>query len=139
MWNNILSVALCSKKQIILNVASSGIVSLLLPRGRTTHSKFKILVPIISICKIDKKDEVTHLLRLTYQSYGTKLKWPINVVLQLLTKVWKILLVKLIMVHRNIFREKSMYLVVIFRQILHVILRGRRYDIIHATINTSYI
>ncbi|XP_058727025.1 uncharacterized protein LOC131598443 [Vicia villosa] len=66
MWNT-LSDAIHSKECIVLNVASSRIASLLLPGGRTTHSKFKIHVPTIetSICNIDKKDELAQLLRLT--------------------------------------------------------------------------
>ena len=45
---------LCSKGDIVLTVASSGIASLLLPNGRTTHSKFAIHVPILdnSTCNI---------------------------------------------------------------------------------------
>lgn len=55
MWNT-LSVILHSKQEIVLTTASSGIASLLLPGGRTTHSKFKIHVHTIetSICSIDK-------------------------------------------------------------------------------------
>jgi ATP-dependent DNA helicase PIF1 len=54
MWRT-LSSALRSQKKIVLTVASSGIASLLLPGGRTAHSKFKILVPTLnnSTCNID--------------------------------------------------------------------------------------
>ncbi|KAL1337471.1 hypothetical protein AAHE18_10G141300 [Arachis hypogaea] len=41
VWNTI-SAALRSKGQIVLTVASSGIASLLLPGGRTAHSRFAI-------------------------------------------------------------------------------------------------
>lgn len=41
VWNT-LSAALRSKGLIVLNVASSGIASLLLPGGRTAHSRFSI-------------------------------------------------------------------------------------------------
>lgn len=41
VWRT-LSVALRSKGEIVLNVASSGIASLLLPGGRTAHSRFAI-------------------------------------------------------------------------------------------------
>ena len=44
IWNG-LSSAIRSRGKIVLNVASSGIASLLLPGGRTAHSKFSI--PII--------------------------------------------------------------------------------------------
>ena len=41
LWKT-LSIKLHSKGQIVLNVASSGIALLLLPRGRITHSRFSI-------------------------------------------------------------------------------------------------
>ena len=41
IWKT-LSAAIRSKGDIVLNVASSGIASLLLPGGRTAHSRFKI-------------------------------------------------------------------------------------------------
>jgi ATP-dependent DNA helicase PIF1 len=66
MWNT-LAAALRSKRQIVLTVASSGIASLLLPGGRTAHSKFKIPIPILqsSICNIEKGSELAQLLKLT--------------------------------------------------------------------------
>lgn len=59
--------ALCSKRKIVLPVASSVIVSLLFSGGRTTHYRFKISVPTLesSICNIDKKAEFAELLKLT--------------------------------------------------------------------------
>ncbi|XP_058746542.1 uncharacterized protein LOC131619470 [Vicia villosa] len=64
MWRTLAS-ALRSKHDICLTVATSGIASLLLPGGRTAHSKFKIPVPTMdnSTCKIDYDDEVADLLR----------------------------------------------------------------------------
>ena len=46
MWRT-LSAAFRSEGKIVLTVASSGIASLLLPGGRTAHSKFKIPVPTL--------------------------------------------------------------------------------------------
>ena len=53
IWRTIAS-SLRAENQIIIIVASSGIASLLLPGGRTAHSRFKILVPIFedSTCNI---------------------------------------------------------------------------------------
>ncbi|XP_057452827.1 uncharacterized protein LOC130744679 [Lotus japonicus] len=53
VWNT-LSAALRSRGFIVLNVASSGIASLLLPGGRTAHSRFSILISIneISTCNL---------------------------------------------------------------------------------------
>jgi len=49
-----LSSTLRSHRKIVLTIASSGITSLLLPGGRTTHSKFRIPIPRLenSICDI---------------------------------------------------------------------------------------
>lgn len=41
IWK-ILSAAIRSRGEVVLNVASSGIAALLLPRGRTAHSRFGI-------------------------------------------------------------------------------------------------
>lgn len=64
---NTLVASLCDKHIIILPITSSGIENLLLPGGRTTHSRLKIPIPTLesSICNIDKKDDLDDLLRLT--------------------------------------------------------------------------
>ncbi|GJZ64847.1 DNA helicase [Tanacetum coccineum] len=52
----------------MLEVASSGIASLLLPSGRTTHSRFKLPLELTdeSICKITKNTHDGSLLAQTY-------------------------------------------------------------------------
>ncbi|KAF1898120.1 hypothetical protein Lal_00032885 [Lupinus albus] len=66
MWRT-LTFALRSQKHIVLIVASSGIAFLLLPGGRTTHSKFKILVSTFdnSVCNIHQGSELADLLKQT--------------------------------------------------------------------------
>jgi len=66
MWRTLAS-ALSSKHEIVLTVATSGIASLLLPGGRTAHSKFRMPVPTLdnSTCKIDHDSDMAHLLRQT--------------------------------------------------------------------------
>ncbi|KAK2402282.1 ATP-dependent DNA helicase PIF1 [Trifolium repens] len=54
-YRRILAAAIRSKGDIVLTVASSGIASLLLPGGRTAHSKFKILVPTFEIRHVISK------------------------------------------------------------------------------------
>ncbi|XP_071699448.1 uncharacterized protein [Rutidosis leptorrhynchoides] len=53
--------------KIVLTVASSGIASLLLPAGRTAHSRFKILIDLTdeSMCNIKKKAQMASLLKKT--------------------------------------------------------------------------
>ena len=54
LWSTI-SCSIRSKGGIVLNVASSGIDGLLLPNGRTAHSRFKIFLTINedSLCSIN--------------------------------------------------------------------------------------
>ncbi|GJT83083.1 DNA helicase [Tanacetum coccineum] len=62
LWKKIIS-SLRSQGKIMLEVASSGIASLLLPAGRTTHSRFKIPLELTdeSLCHA-KKSQLRNLL-----------------------------------------------------------------------------
>jgi len=53
--------------QIVIIVASNGIASLLLPGGKTAHSRFKVLVPIFedSTCNIHQGTQLAELLNQT--------------------------------------------------------------------------
>ncbi|XP_076906036.1 uncharacterized protein LOC143561987 [Bidens hawaiensis] len=66
LWKT-LSASIRSKGEIVLNVASSGIASLLLPGGRTAHSRFGIPINLteVSSCGINKNTEAAHLLKKT--------------------------------------------------------------------------
>ncbi|XP_019151929.1 PREDICTED: uncharacterized protein LOC109148648 [Ipomoea nil] len=59
-----LSSALRSKGDIVLNVASSGIASLLLPGGRTAHSRFSIPIAVNedSTCNISQSSPLAQLI-----------------------------------------------------------------------------
>ncbi|QRV79981.1 ATP-dependent DNA helicase PIF1 [Ceratobasidium sp. AG-Ba] len=63
--------ALCDKLRsegrFVICVASSGIASLLLPGGRTSHSRFNIPIQIhdASTCSIDKQSDLAQLIRQT--------------------------------------------------------------------------
>jgi hypothetical protein len=56
LWKTIISTLRCEGK-IVLAVASSGIASLLLPSGRTAHSRFKLPLELTdeSLCSVKKK------------------------------------------------------------------------------------
>jgi ATP-dependent DNA helicase PIF1 len=60
-----LSAALRSRGEIVLTVASSGIAALLIPGGRTAHSRFGIPINIdeYSTCEIGPKDPLAALIR----------------------------------------------------------------------------
>ncbi|XP_057418496.1 uncharacterized protein LOC130712693 [Lotus japonicus] len=64
VWNT-LSAALRSRGLIVLNVASSGIASLLLPGGRTVHFRFSIPISIneISTCNLRQGSPKAELLK----------------------------------------------------------------------------
>jgi len=63
LWNTIVSY-IRAKKKIVLTVASSGVASLLLPNGRTAHSRFRIPIDIdeMSICDIKRGTKLAKLL-----------------------------------------------------------------------------
>ncbi|KAL5185024.1 ATP-dependent DNA helicase PIF1 [Glycine soja] len=67
VWTT-LSSSIRSNGGIFCTVASSGIASLLLPGGRTAHSKFAIPVPTIenSTCNIHQGSELAELLKFPF-------------------------------------------------------------------------
>ncbi|KAJ9553599.1 hypothetical protein OSB04_017644 [Centaurea solstitialis] len=67
LWNTIISSLRCEGK-IVLAVASSGIASLLLPSGRTAHSRFKLPLELTeqSLCRITKNTQLSKLLADTH-------------------------------------------------------------------------
>ena len=66
LWNCIVTY-LRSEKKIVLAVASSGVASLLLPGGRTAHSRFKIPIEIdeTTICHIKRGTMLADLIKST--------------------------------------------------------------------------
>ncbi|XP_050255276.1 uncharacterized protein LOC126701205 [Quercus robur] len=107
LWKTLIA-CLHSQGKIVLAIASSGIAALLLPGGRTAHSKFQI--PIIvteeSTCGIKQG---THAA-------------------ELMTKVSLIIWDEAPMAHCGD-----------FRQILPVIAKCHREDIVDASVNRSYL
>ncbi|GJW01097.1 DNA helicase [Tanacetum coccineum] len=63
LWKTIIS-SLRSEGKIVLAVTSSGIASLLLPAGRTAHSRFKLPLELTdeSFCHAKKKSQLGNLL-----------------------------------------------------------------------------
>uniref|UniRef100_A0A0R0HST2 ATP-dependent DNA helicase n=1 Tax=Glycine max TaxID=3847 RepID=A0A0R0HST2_SOYBN len=113
IWRT-LATSLRANNQIVIIVASSDIASLLLPDGRTTHSKFKISVPIYenSTCNIHQGTPMAH-------------KFCFEVLEQSLRDI-----IKTKSSSNQIFGGK----VIVF-----VIPRGSCSDIVNATINSSYL
>jgi molybdopterin-guanine dinucleotide biosynthesis protein len=63
LWNAII-LWLRSEKLIVIAVASSGVAALLLPRGRTAHSRFKIAIVVdeSSVCEIRRGSFLADLI-----------------------------------------------------------------------------
>ncbi|KAH1099477.1 hypothetical protein GYH30_034899 [Glycine max] len=118
MWKTLVSI-FRSKGDIVLTISSSGIASLLPPNGRTTYSKFVIHVPTLdnSTCNIYQGTELATLLK------ATKLI------------IWD----EAPMTHNVPFGGKVVVFGGDFWKILSVIPKGSRSDIVHATINASYM
>ncbi|KAK9713953.1 hypothetical protein RND81_06G060800 [Saponaria officinalis] len=62
-----ISAKLRAENKIVLNVASSGIAALLLPGGRTAHSRFEIPIDLFeeSTCNVKQNSHLAELLRET--------------------------------------------------------------------------
>ncbi|XP_074298621.1 uncharacterized protein LOC141629538 [Silene latifolia] len=62
-----ISAKLRATNKIVLNVASSGIAALLLPGGRTTHSRFEIPIELFddSTCNVRQNSQLAELLQQT--------------------------------------------------------------------------
>lgn len=135
VWKT-LSTALRSKGKIVLNVASSGIASLLLNGGRTAHSRFAIPINV-------NEDSVCHILP------GS---WLAELVAQTSLIIWD----EAPMIHRHSFESLDRTFrdilkndmpfggkVIVFggdfRQILPVVPGGSRSEIVNASLKSSYI
>ena len=64
---NTLMAQIRSQSQIALGLASSGIAALLLPGGRTVHSRLKVPIDIneLSVCNIPKQSSLAQLIKRT--------------------------------------------------------------------------
>ncbi|KAK1400270.1 ATP-dependent DNA helicase [Heracleum sosnowskyi] len=141
LWNTIIA-KLRSNSKIVLAVATSGIAALLLPNGRTAHSRFHIPLDITA----ESTCEIRH---------GTQLA-------KLLLKTSLIIWDEAPMAHKHCFEALDMTLKDIlrvrdessttkpfggltmvcggdFRQILLVIPKGTRAQIVDASLNSSYL
>ncbi|XP_072090582.1 uncharacterized protein [Arachis hypogaea] len=140
-WN-LMSAEIHSMGDIVLNVASSGIAYLLLPNGRTAYSRFKIPLNITedSICNIKPGspqvmlllkakliiwDEAPMISRYCYEARDKCL----GDIMRCSPTYSKDLP----------FEGKVVVLGTDFRQVLPVIPRGSRQDIVHSTVNSSYL
>ncbi|CAA0831597.1 PIF1 helicase, partial [Striga hermonthica] len=135
-----LSSALRSKGEIVLNVASSGIASLLLPGGRTAHSRFKIpLNPVEgSTCDISQQSPLAELIIRCRLIIWDEAPMMNKYCFQAVDNTLRALMEVVDPSRKNLpFGGKCVVLGGDFRQILPVVPKGSRSDIVNATINSS--
>ncbi|XP_057432730.1 uncharacterized protein LOC130725528 [Lotus japonicus] len=140
-WNT-LSAALRPEGKIVLNVASSGIASLLLPGGRTAHSRF--FIPIIihesSTCNVRQGSYKAEMLQkaslIIWDEASMLNKHCFEALGKTLNDIMK---TQATFGHDKPFGGKVVVLGGDFRQILPIILKGSRSEIISSSVNSSYL
>ncbi|XP_045791492.1 ATP-dependent DNA helicase pif1-like [Trifolium pratense] len=141
LWKT-LSYRLRSEGKIVVNVASSGIASILLPGGKTAHSQFGLPLVLTkeSCCKINKGSDKAKLLIVTsliiWDEAPMIHKWAFEEFERTLQDIMSDIDIK----NKTLpFGGKTVVFGGDFRQILPVIPKGTRADIVHATMNSSYL
>lgn len=141
LWKT-LSTAIRSKCKIVLNVASSGIASLLLSGGRIAHSRFIIPINVTedSFCQINQNSPLAELLKLT-----SLIMWDEALIIhkhcfEALDRTLRDILRSSIPdSEEKPFGGKVVVFGGDFRQILPVVPKGSRKDIVNASLNSSYL
>ncbi|KAL2581050.1 hypothetical protein AAZV13_15G161800 [Glycine max] len=129
-----------TENQIVIIVASSGIASLLLLGGRTAHSRFKIPVPIFedSTCNIHHGTQLAELLNQTSLIIWDEAPMAHKFCFEALDQSLRDIITNKSN-SNQIFGGKVIVFGGDFCQILSVIPRGTRSDIVNAAINSSYL
>ncbi|KAD4384901.1 hypothetical protein E3N88_25069 [Mikania micrantha] len=141
LWKT-LSTAIRSKGQIVINVASSGIASLLLTGGRTAHSRFHIPLNINedSICYIRPNSDDVHLLKQTRLIIWDEAPMTHKHAFEALDRTMNDVVSSDGCINNEIsFGSKVIVFGGDFRQILPVVSNGSRQQIVNASLCSSYI
>ncbi|KAK9071760.1 hypothetical protein SSX86_008189 [Deinandra increscens subsp. villosa] len=141
LWKT-LSAAIRVKGNIVLNVASSGIASLLLTGGRTAHSRFRIPLKLTedSICRIKPDSDVASLLEKTSLIIWDEAPMVHKHAFEALDRTLRDILPLDGKHNLNAqFGGKTIVLGGDFRQILPVVQSGGRRDIVRASLTSSAI
>nr|KAJ0191770.1 hypothetical protein LSAT_V11C800451820 [Lactuca sativa] len=141
LWKT-LSAALRSEGEMVLNIASSGIASLLLTGGRTAHSH--IIIPINltedSFCSFAPDSDVADLLRQASLIIWDEAPMIHKHAFEALDRSLKDILSCDLRSNLKLpFGGKSIVFGGDFRQILPVVPNGSRKDIVNASLSSSYI
>ncbi|XP_076934194.1 uncharacterized protein LOC143600366 [Bidens hawaiensis] len=141
LWKT-LSASIRSKGEIVLNVASSGIASLLLEGGRTAYSRFLIPINLTedSQCQVKGNTDVSELLKKTSLIIWDEAPMIHKHAFEALDRTLKdVMNVDLGNTYGSLFGGKVVVLGGDFRQILPVVQNGTRNDCVNAIISSSYI
>ncbi|XP_052627245.1 uncharacterized protein LOC128133750 [Lactuca sativa] len=141
LWKT-LSASLRSKGDIVLNVASSGIASLLLTGGRTAHSRFIIPLNLTedSFCSFGKDSDVAELLKKTSLIIWDEASMIHKHAFEALDRSMKDIFTCDLRTNSKLpFGGKTIVFGGDFRQILPVIPNGSRQEIVNASLSSSYI
>ena len=141
LWNAIIS-RLRSKKLIVLTVASLGVAALLLPGGRTAHSRFKIHIVIdeSSVCEIRRGSFLADLIVQCSLIIWDEAPMTHRHCFESLDRSMRDILGKLDSSNfHKLFGGKTVLLGGDFRQVLPVVEGGSRSETIDASITNSYI
>ncbi|XP_076928993.1 uncharacterized protein LOC143593161 [Bidens hawaiensis] len=141
LWKT-LSASIRSKGEVMLNVASSGIASLLLEDGRTAHSRFLIPINLTedSICPVKGNTDVYELLKKTSLIIWDEAPMIHKHAFEALDRTLNV-----VMngdsgnTSESLFGGKVVVFGGDFRQILPVVTNGTRSECVNACINSSYI
>ncbi|CAN6827771.1 unnamed protein product, partial [Brassica oleracea] len=131
-----------SRKQIVLPVASSGIATLLLPNGRTAHSRFNIPLKLDEdkLCNIKPGTMLAELIDKTDLIIWDEAPMTHKHAFEPLDKTLKdIMSMKNPPAKNQTFGGKTVMLGGDFRQILPVIPQGSGADTVLASISHSYL
>ncbi|XP_023755612.1 uncharacterized protein LOC111904067 [Lactuca sativa] len=134
--------AIRAQGQIVLNVASSGIASLSLTGGRTTHSRLIIPInlPEDSFCRINPKSDLVGLVRKTSLIIWDEAPMVHKHAFRALDRTFKDILKCVNPTNSNIpFGGKVIFFGGDFRQILPVVPGGSRQNIVNASLSSSYL
>ncbi|XP_052622302.1 uncharacterized protein LOC111911148 [Lactuca sativa] len=141
LWKT-LSAAIRKDGHIVLNVASSGIASLLLPGGRTAHSRFIITFELTedSVCRINPDSDLASLLRKTSLIIWDEAPMVHKHAFEALDRSLKDVFKSENSSNSDIpFGGKVIVFGGDFRQILPIIPGGSRQNIVNASLSSSYL
>jgi hypothetical protein len=139
LWNAILT-HLRSRQKIVLAVASSGVASLLLPKGRTAHSRFKIPFDLDErgVCGVKRGTMLSELIQRTSLVIWDEAPMTHRHCFEALDRTMCDILLEHRAENANIpFGGKPIVLGGDFRQILPVVRKGSRSAIVNASITSS--